>query len=270
MVPVMSHHAAERMLVRLMYDPQLAARVQTDDAPLRAAGLGDREIGWLRAVDPRAWRHDPARRRRTLRALVEELRASSAIALAETRRVAFLEAFFSSEYFHGAVQARGSLSAAYADYLRGAGLKTPQLAEVIRLEAELARCRRELEAAGGPDWRPPPAPAKLERVVRAPGVSCGAFAPDALAAIQAVERFLFECSLMPIVVLADDAPPLALPAPTGAPAVKLGLIPTQAGISLVELEPPIYDTIDRAREPIRADAVAAQLVADEVLIPVIS
>jgi hypothetical protein len=184
--------------------------------------------------------------------------------------VAFLEGFFGSEPFHRAVQSRGSLSAAYAEYLGGAGLKTPQLAEVIRLEAELARCRRELEAAGGPDWRPPPAPAKLDRVVRAPGVSCGVFAPDALLAIQAVERFLFECSLMPIVVLADDAPPLKLPPATGAPSVKLGLIPTQSGISLVELEPSIYDAIDRARAPVRADAASAQLVADEVLIPVIS
>ena len=266
----MSHHAAERLMVRMMYDPALAARVQTDDAPLRAAGLSEREIGWLRAVDQRAWRHDPARRRRTLRALIEEMKASSAIAVGETRRVSFLEAFFGSEPFHRAVQARGSLSAAFADYLRGAGLKTPQLAEVIRLESELARCRRELEAAGGPDWRPPPTPPKLDRVVRAPGVSCGAFTPDALAAIQAVERFLFECSLMPIVILAEDAPPLVLPPPSGAPKVLLGLIPTQAGISLVELEPPIYEAIDRAQEPVRADALSAQLVADEVLIPVIS
>ena len=266
----MNHHAAERLMVRMMYDPAFAERVQSDDAPLRAAGLGEREIGWLRKVDRRAWRHDPARRRRTLRALVEELKASSAIALAEKKRVAFLEAFFASEPFHAAVQARGSLVAAFAEYLLAAKLSTPQLPEVIRLESELARCRRELGAAGGPDWRPPAMPARLDRVIRAPGVSCGRFSPDALLAIQAVERFLFDCSLMPIVVLADDAPPLELPRPTNAPPVALGLIPTQAGISLVELEPPIFATIDRARVPIAADAIAAQLVQDEVLIPVIS
>jgi hypothetical protein len=266
----MKHHAAERMMVRMMYDPALAERVQTDDAPLRAAGLGEREISWLRKVDRRAWRHDPARRRRTLRALVEELKASSAIALAETKRVAFLEAFFTSGHFHAAVQARGSLVAAYAEFLLAAELLTPQLPEVVRLEAELARCRRELTAAGGPDWRPPARPSRLDSVVRAPGVSCGRFSPDALAAIQAVERFLFECSLMPIVVLADDAPPLELPEPTGAPKVALGLIPTQAGISLVELEPAVFAAIERAREPVPPDEIAAQLVQDEVLIPVIS
>ena len=266
----MKHHAAERMMVRMMYDPAFAERVQTDDAPLRAAGLGEREMGWLRKIDRRAWRHDPARRRRTLRALVEEMKASSAIALAEKKRVAFLEAFFESEPFHAAVQARGSLVAAYADYLLAAELATPQLPEVVRLEAELARCRRELGAAGGPDWRPPPIPARLDRVVRAPGVSCGRFSPDTLLAIQAVERFLFECSLMPIVVLADDAPPLKLPAPTGAAPVSLGLIPTQSGISLVELEPAVFAAIERAREPVQADEIAAQLVQDEVLCPVIS
>src|SRR5262245_14962166 len=134
----MNVHDIERVVVRMMYDPAFAETARQEATPLRALGLSDREIGWLRKVDPRAWRHDPARRRRTLRSLVEELRAASAIALAETGRVAFLEAFFASPPFHNAVQSRSSLAAAYADYLVSAGLRTPQLAEVVRLEAEMA------------------------------------------------------------------------------------------------------------------------------------
>ncbi|HJZ86153.1 MAG TPA: hypothetical protein VKN99_13330 [Polyangia bacterium] len=271
----MTHQAALRVVVRMQYDPIFADAVYRDPvATLLPLGLGERERGWLLAVDRRAFRHDPMKRRRTLHALVSEFKAAAALALLETRRVGFLDAFFASPEFHRAIQERGSLAAAFADYLLGARLRTPQLGDVVRLEATLARCRRELAAAGGPDFAPPPIPpGGPTHIARAPGVAVGSFSPDALAAIQAVEHWLFERSLMPIVALADDAPALELPAPALAPPVRLGIVPTQAGISLVELEPALYDAISRVDGPsVPAQrigrALAASLCEDEVLIAV--
>jgi hypothetical protein len=268
------HQAALRVVVRMSFDPVFAEAVRSAPSQaLAGLGLSPREVGWLLAVDPRAWRHDPQKRRRTLHALVGELKASSAIALAETRRIAFLEDFFASTWFHRAVQERTSLAAAFAGYLAGAGLRTPQLGEVVRLEAQLAAARRELAQAGGPDWKAPPVPPGGPRqVTRAPGVATGRFSPDALQAVQAVERFLFDCSLMPIVVLADDAPRLRLPPPSGVDPVALGFVPVQAGISLVELDEATFAALERAagpRVPVeQVGPLAAELVEDEVLIAV--
>jgi hypothetical protein len=268
-------HALERVIVRMLYDPSFADAVCRDPAhALPGLGLGEREHAWLGALDPRAFGHDPLRGRRTLRALCEELPASSAIAVNETRSVAFLDHFFASEPFHRAVQERGSLVAAFADYLACAHLRTTQLPDVIRLEARLAVCRRALEAAGGRDYRPPPIPiGGPSRVARAPGVDVATCSRDALAAVQAAERFLFEARLVPILALADDAPRLELPAPAGGEPVSLGLVPTESGISLVELEPPLYDALARVDSPSTpvdriGRALALELCADEVLIAV--
>jgi hypothetical protein len=103
-------------------------------------------------------------------------------------------------------------------------------------------------------------------------VSVIAVSPDALAAIQAVERYLFEASLMPIAALADDAPRLTLPTPSGAPPVELGLIPTQSGITLCQLEPEIFTAIARVCGSTLAAAIGVELAAslceDEVLVAV--
>jgi hypothetical protein len=259
----------------MLYDHSFAQAVCRDPAGvLPELDLGDRERAWLRALDPRAFAHDPLRGRRTLRALCEELPASSAIAVNETRSVAFLDGFFVSESFHRAVQARGSLAAAFAAYLAGAPLRTAQLPDVIQLEARLAACRRALEAAGGRDYRPPPIPIGGPTcVARAPGVDVVTCSRDALAAMQAAERFLFEARLVPILALADDGPRLELPAPAGGEPARLGLIPTESGISLVELEPLLYDALARVEGPATpvdriGRALALELCADEVLIAV--
>jgi hypothetical protein len=76
-----------------------------------------------------------------------------------------------------------------------------------------------------------------------------------------------------MLVLADDAPSLELPPPTGAPPVLLCLIPAHAGISLVALEPDVWSAIDRASEGATevskiGKAMAESLVDDEVLVAV--
>lgn len=267
------HHTLQRLLVRMTFDPAFGeALLRNPWAELARLGLGEREARLLAGIDRRALLHDPQRCRRALHALMGELKASSAIALAETKRIAFLDGFFASQHFHRMVQDRGSLAAAYADFLLGAGLSTPQLPEVVRIEARLALSRRELAAAGGSDWRAPPRPSHLVRVARAPGVAIGRHTPDALAAIQAAERFLFDAGLVPALALVDDAPPLVLPPPTGAPPIGLGFIPTLAGISLVELEPPLFQALERVQGPTTVEAIGRQLaeslVDDEVLVAI--
>ena len=280
----MRHHALQRLLVRMQYDPAFAASLLGEaarpevPAELVRLGLGERERDWLRAMDVRAFHHDPLKRRRALRGLMEEFKAASAIALAETRRIAFLDGFFTSRAFHEALQERGSLAAAYARFLREAGLKTPQLPGVVAIEAELARSRRALEAAGGVDWKAPPVPpGGLTDVARAPGVAVGRHSADALQAIQTVERYLFEIGLVPALALVEDAPRLELPPPSppgsGQPSLLLGFVPTQSGISLVELEEPLFRAIlaveGRAVPVGRIGArLAAELVEDEVLVAV--
>jgi hypothetical protein len=266
-----SHHALQRLLVRMQFDPRFADEVlRAPDGALERVGLGARERGWLLAVDRRAFAHDPGKRRRALHALISELKASTAIALAETRRIAFLDGFFASQHFHVAVQQRGSLAAAFAEFLLGAGLRTPQLAEVVRVEARLARCRREVEAAGGAALRLPPLPERITHVARAPGVWAGSYSPDALAAIQAAERFLFEAGLVPALALVEDAPPLVLPPPTGRAPIGLGFVPTHTGITLVELEPDLVAAIARAapRTPVSeiGEALARELCESEILV----
>ena len=113
-------------------------------------------------------------------------------------------------------------------------------------------------------------PPSLTHVARAPGVSVGRYSPDALDAIQAAERYLFEVGLVPALALCDDAPRLALPAPTGRPRAPLGLVPTLAGITIVELDEELYEAIAAVEGVVPVERIGAErarsLVEDEVLI----
>src|SRR5262249_60232618 len=140
-------------MVRMLFDGEFVEEVYA--APGRAFGgldLTEAERGQLLGVDRRAWRHDPLRRRRTLRTLAEEFKVSTTIILAETRLLASLERFFSSRFFHGSVRERRSLGLAFAEFLldgfRRGEWKTPQIAGVVRLEGAIAACRRALAREG--------------------------------------------------------------------------------------------------------------------------
>ena len=101
----MSHHALQRALVVALHDPAFVAAMHADpEAALGPFRLEPAERAQLLAVDPRAFAVDRLRPRRVLKAIVEELKASMAIALAETRSFATADAFFSSLAFHAAVQ----------------------------------------------------------------------------------------------------------------------------------------------------------------------
>src|SRR5688572_17688830 len=114
----MSHHALQKLMVRMFFDEDFVEQVHAaPDRALARLDLTEAERARLLGVDRRAWRHDPLRRRRTLRTLVEEFKISTTIALAETRSLASLERFFSSRFFHSSIEERGSMGLAFAEFL---------------------------------------------------------------------------------------------------------------------------------------------------------
>jgi hypothetical protein len=262
----MSHHTLQKLVVRLLFDENFAAAVYA--APAEVLGgldLTEAERAQLLSVDRRAWRHDALRQRRTLRTLVEEFKISTTIVLAETRSLASLECFFSSSFFHQAVQERGSQGLAFSEFML-AGSRTgawtaPQLPDVIRLEATFAACRRALAREGA--YEPGEVPTTIrerQRIRLAPGYGLGSFQANVIAVIQHVERYLFELSLMPAMALCDDAPRL-----TGLPAVderkKVYLLfgPGAAGITLTNLDKSSYLVLYEARRTVELKSLLARL-----------
>lgn len=261
----MSHGALQAALVIALHDETFVDRYRKDpDGVLAPLGLDAAERAQLCAVDPRALRTDPLRRRRTLRTLTEELKTSSTLMLAETRSLAFAEDFFRSPCFAAAVtHADRPMTlelARYLDEAVSAGrLRTPLLADVVRLEATMARCRR---AAGDP-VRP--------GVALAPGVAVGNFDGATLEVVQRVEQYLFEVGLMPQVALCDDAPRLP-PMPPPRPDTPLYLLftPSETGISLSEIDAGLFAVLSAfsagvALKEVRSVLLALGIPADQLM-----
>ena len=210
----MSHREAQRFLIRVMYDPAFLIQLRAEPMLLTKAGLTPEERAGILAIDPRALRTDPLRRRRTLRGLLEELKISTTIALAEWRKLSTIEGFFSSQRFHKAISKDASLVLALASFLEDelsqGRLREPALKDVLRYEAACAQSRRAKALC------PSLAPIKEKtRVKRADGVFGLRASYDVISIVQQVERYLFELGLMPQVALCDDAPRLsALPTET--------------------------------------------------------
>jgi hypothetical protein len=228
-----SAHGLQRALVVALHDPAFVVAMHADpDAALGPFGLAPAERAQLLAVDRRAFGVDRLRARRLLRTLVEELKASVALALAETRSLAFLDGFVASPEFRRAIAGDGALVLSLGDYLaaaRASGrLRTPALDGVLAIELGRARARRAARRS--------PAPG----VALAPGVAVLEVAAGALEALQLVEQHLFEIGLMPHVALVDDRPALpALPVGEGG-ALRLLLRPLGDDVALIELEPPLH------------------------------
>jgi hypothetical protein len=262
----MSHHALQNLMVRMLFDEDFVEDVYV--APERAlAGLNltEAERGQLLGVDRRAWRHDPLRGRRTLRTLVEEFKVSTTIILAETRSLASLERFFSSPFFHRLIEERGSMGLAFAEFLldgfsRGEW-KAPQIADVVRLEAAIAGCRRALAREGnhGADETPTTISDRM-RVRLAPGYDVAGFQANVISAIQCVERYLFELSLMPAMALCDDAPRLpGLPEVDERKKVYLLFSPGAAGISITNIDKPDFLVLYETKRAVEIRSLLSRL-----------
>ncbi|TNF28290.1 MAG: hypothetical protein EP329_18100, partial [Deltaproteobacteria bacterium] len=138
----MGHVALQRVVVRMLFDQAFADRVYADPAGAVAGlELSEAERGWLVAPDRRAYRVDPMRRHRSLRALIEEHPVSVAALAAGGVAVRGHDAFFSGERFHGAIQGRRSLAVAFGEHLEALA-RTPMQRGVVALERAIAAARR--------------------------------------------------------------------------------------------------------------------------------
>lgn len=283
------HHAAQRAIVRMLYDRRFAEAVHED--PI-AAGLAPEVArlvggaGGHKGIDPRALRADALRVRRTLGTLIEELKASSLMALDERRSLALLEGFFSAPEFHRAIDEDRPLVLAYADFLdrlcSEGTLTHPLLPDVIRLERMQARARREASPVPHREEGSPPPP----RLRLAPGVLFERLAPAALEVPRAVEQLLFEQSLVAGSGLAIDGPRLRLPPHDAGTAARLPVVavPHGGGLSLVTLDeestalmeplaeagtlaqgPLLKEAVRRGIERSRAEALLIELCDQEVV-----
>jgi hypothetical protein len=235
----MSHRGLQQALVIALHDPGFVAAMHADPAEaLGALALTPAEREQLLAVDRRAFATDPLRARRVLKALVEELKVSTTLALWETRSAKLAGGFFASRFFRGAVVARTPLVLAYGAYLAAAPLSTPQLPDVVRFETMLARCRRERGVRPG--------------VGLAPGVATGAFDAGVLETVQRVERFLFELALVPQLAFCADGPALPELPPVGRGTVHLAVTPS----GLTEIDPDLHRVLAALSPPVPRAALA--------------
>lgn len=212
--PVSPFVAMQRVVVRMLFDPAFVEEVY--NSPGQALTGLDLDEGLVRQLlqnDRRLWNADRLRRSRSLKILMEELKVSSTLALAESRRLSFLDSFFGSSLFHEAVQRRRYMALAYVAFLEeslaSGTLRSRHLAAALGLEAAMARSRRALRDAGrgrDPALAPVTAGRRGRRLVAGPGVSCH-FAPaGTIALIQHVEEYLFQAAQVPGLALCDDAP----------------------------------------------------------------
>jgi len=237
---VKPHLVAQQTLVRMLFDPEFAARVRRDPADALPE-LPSTLRAQLAAIDPRALKLDRLLQRRVLRALFDELKASTTLFLARSKKLASLDGFFAAPAFHDAILRARPLVLAYADFI-----------DALPIERALCEARR---------MRPPRPDGRIHR---APGVVPIATTQGALATLQQCEQYLFEVGRMPAVALCDDAPPLQLAARAhDATPLYLVTVPGDAGHSLVTIDEATWALIaalpqapSRALQPLVDDEIA--------------
>ena len=135
--------AVQRAVVRLLHvgrDGGVTPDTVTGALLDRIAAEGavtDEERGWLRAVDPRAWRTDPWRAARLLAALLEEFPGATAAHGKD------MLPFFRSARFDACLRDGDSLAGAFAAWLIEVG--TDDVAAHARVEGAVAELRRVVE-----------------------------------------------------------------------------------------------------------------------------
>jgi hypothetical protein len=202
-----SHLAAQRAIVRMLFDDQFAAAARRDPALL--SSLPESLRSQLLAVDPRAFHLDGHRHKRALEVLREEFPHS-------TRELPELARFFSSQEFHRCVDENGSMIFAFAQFLDG---KCD--AGVLTLETAVARARRSARV---------PVMPRPGEVACAPGVLAVEAPLAALAALGGVtslDRSVVPIATVPlddgITLVQIDAPTFALLQALAQPRSPAGL-----------------------------------------------
>jgi len=143
----MSYAAAQRVIVRMLYDA--AFRQAVYDAPhaaLAGIDLTAAERDALVKPDPRAFGTDPFRRSRSLQGLLEEYPVSAWLAGQALGDIRLLDRFFSSPFFHDCIQNRGSLALAFGEFLdrgsRAGEIRDNRVAWTAAVEGAIAALRR--------------------------------------------------------------------------------------------------------------------------------
>ena len=155
---------------------------------------------------------------------MEEFRISAALVLLETGKFAVLDRFFSSVYFHEAVQKRRYMALAFEAYLQSLeqseNFKNSGFTAALTLEGALAQSRRELkDARRGWDRLLEKTLGKAPNsyYLCSPGVFSVEIPVNSLVLISKMEEYLFEASLIPALALCEDSPrPEKLPELDGA------------------------------------------------------
>lgn len=272
--PVTPFVALQRLVVRLLFDPTFVERVYANPVTaLEGLELDPVLLRQLLQNDKRLWNADRLRRSRSLKILLEEFKVAATLALAERRKLAFLDAFFGSPFFHEAVQKRKYMALAFVAYLEDAIAKgvlvSRHLAAALGLEAAMARSRRLLrDARRGFD----PALAGAGQADRGeagellatnPGVLVHRAPGGVIQLIQHVEKYLFQVGQVPALALCDDAPrPEPLPALDEGTTQPFLLEPRAGGkVDLSEIGSGYAAVIEACGRPVTAGRLTAMLAA---------
>ncbi|HLU49181.1 MAG TPA: hypothetical protein VK116_13890, partial [Planctomycetota bacterium] len=198
--PVTPFVSLQRVVIRMLFDPAFVERVYEDPSrTLAGLELDPQLVAQLLTNDRRLWNADRLRRARALKVLIDEMKVTTTLVLAECRRIAFLDAFFSSDLFHDAVQKRGYMAVAFISYLARAfergELQSRHTRAALALESEMALSRRELRDARrghDPALRPVGPGRPGERWVVQPGIRAAFLAGGTIPLVQKIEKYLFE------------------------------------------------------------------------------
>lgn len=108
----------ERLITRMLFDPELVAQLYTSPAELIARGeLTEEGLSWILSVDQRRWRADLERSHRALEGLLLHVPLTVALtSLGGTNARRYLD-FFQSPALHQAIQGRGLLAEAFGAWL---------------------------------------------------------------------------------------------------------------------------------------------------------
>lgn len=140
----MSATALQRVVVRMLFDSTFCQAVYADPTrALQAIDLTPQERQWLVTPDPRAYQTDAYRSSRALSGLLEEYPVAGAVALRCQQGLQRLHGFFTSAYFHGCIQERGSLAQAFGAYLGSPVFREQRdVARLAAVELAIAQVRR--------------------------------------------------------------------------------------------------------------------------------
>ena len=244
----MPHTALNRVIVRMLFDPLFVEQVYTAPEPtLRPLEIPDHLVTELLKTDRRAWQVDTERRKRTLHSLIGEFKCSTTLALSETGSIGLLDAFFSHHLFHRSVQTRGSLSDAFAKYLTHlhteGNVTHPHYLDLLTLEATKAQCRRELTETL-------PSPSR-DGYSLPPGVHSKELNGNVIPALNQIEHYLYELSLLPALALCEDRPAFPSLPPVSSPTHFL--FRPREGEEDIHLSPVsvvVHDALNEMKSPL--------------------